>query len=551
VESDSLSLSDLLGLVRRRFAVFGLTFVALVSVTVLVAFGLPSVYDSTGTILIEQQNIPDDLVQSTITSYADERIEVISQRVMSTDNIAGLIKRYELYGYGEADPNAVSKVRLMQDAIMIEPVSADVINPRSGRPSEATIAFTVTYRNESPALSLELAQEITNLFLEENRRSRAEQTEETVSFLEAQSVAYQSEIDRLEEEIAMFKSDYQGMLPENVNYHLQAMEREDRRATDIRSEIRIQEERIRFLRAERAMLVDESGGAVDHLAELQEELVRAKSIYAPDHPDILRLQKEIRLLRQNDGETASDRSDTVLAVEQVRQELAMANERYSPDHPDVKRLERTLVMLEAESTNTESAISSIVSPAVRSIDSEMRERQANLVGLRQTQREIESRIATIEEQLKGVPEIERQYRTITRRHDDAVDRHDGVQAKLATARMASRLETEQLGERFTLIDAPRMPGQPASPNRLGILMLGIVLAGALAIAALALAEVTDNSIRSVRDVQELLGIPPLATIPVVETATDRRWRITRNLVYLSVAGLMASGAAIGIHLIGQ
>ena len=551
MESDALKFSDLLGLLRRRFAVFALSFIALISMTILLAFGLPSVYESTGTILIEQQNIPHNLVQSTITSYADERIEVITQRVMSTDNIAALVQAHNLYGYGQDDESAVAKVREMQEAIVIDTVSADVINPRSGRASEATIAFTVTYRNESPKVALELAEEITNLFLEENRRSRAEQTRETVAFLQAQSAAFQSEIVSLEEEIAVFKGQYRGMLPENVKYHLQSIDREERRLTDIRSDIRIQEERIRFLRAERDTLVDESGGAIDHLAELQEELVRAKSIYAPDHPDILRLQKEIRLLRQIEGETASDRSDTAMAVAQTRVELAAARERYSPDHPDVRRLERTLKLLEAETEGGGSVISTITSPAVRRLDSETREREAMLVGLRQTQRELEDRISSIDAQLKGVPETERQYGMLVRRHEDAVDRYDDVQAKLATASMASRLESEQLGERFTLIDVPRLPSQPASPNRLGILMLGIVLAGALAIAALALVEVMDNSVRSARDIQELLGIPPLAAIPFVETRSDRRRRIVRNLIYVSFAGVMISGAAIGIQIIGQ
>ena len=120
-----------------------------------------------------------------------------------------------------------------------------------------------------------------------------------------------------------------------------------------------------------------------------------------------------------------------------------------------------------------------------------------------------------------MPEIERQYRLLSRRYADAVERHDEVLQKLATARMASRLETEQLGERFTLIDSPRVPDQPASPNRVGILMLGIVLAGALSVAMLAIVEVSDSSIRNVRDVREVLGIPPIATIPTVETRSDR------------------------------
>jgi hypothetical protein len=112
--------------------------------------------------------------------------------------------------------------------------------------------------------------------------------------------------------------------------------------------------------------------------------------------------------------------------------------------------------------------------------------------------------------------------------------------------MASELETEQLGEKFTPIDSPRVPKDPASPNRIGILALGIVLAGALSIAALALAEVSDSSVRNPRDIQELLGVPPLASIPLVETRSDRRKRFLRILAHASFAGLMITGAAAGI-----
>jgi uncharacterized protein involved in exopolysaccharide biosynthesis len=63
MEHTALSFSEMMAVVRRRFVVFANTFVALLSLAVLLAFGLPSIYESTATILIEQQNIPDDLVQ--------------------------------------------------------------------------------------------------------------------------------------------------------------------------------------------------------------------------------------------------------------------------------------------------------------------------------------------------------------------------------------------------------------------------------------------------------------------------------------------------------
>src|SRR5258707_12696122 len=79
---------------RRTFLlVAGVTFAAAVTLALL----LPATYQSTGTILIEQQEIPQELVRSVITSFADQRVQVISQRVMTTQNLLSLIERYNLY----------------------------------------------------------------------------------------------------------------------------------------------------------------------------------------------------------------------------------------------------------------------------------------------------------------------------------------------------------------------------------------------------------------------------------------------------------------------
>src|ERR1700693_4127526 len=79
---------------RRTFLlVAGVTFAAAVTLALL----LPATYRSTATILIEQQEIPQELVRSVITSFADQRVQVISQRVMTTQNLMGLIQRYNLY----------------------------------------------------------------------------------------------------------------------------------------------------------------------------------------------------------------------------------------------------------------------------------------------------------------------------------------------------------------------------------------------------------------------------------------------------------------------
>ena len=81
---------------RRRWPALWVSLGILLS-ALLAALLWPATYRSTGTVLIEQQELPVDLVQSTITSYADQRIQVISQRVMTTENLLRIIQRYDLY----------------------------------------------------------------------------------------------------------------------------------------------------------------------------------------------------------------------------------------------------------------------------------------------------------------------------------------------------------------------------------------------------------------------------------------------------------------------
>ena len=102
----------------RRRARPVLLALALALVTVLLITTLwPPTYLSTGTILIEQQEVPTDLVRSTISSYADQRIQVISQRVMTTANLLQIIQKYDLYPAERRKKGRESIIQMMREDI--------------------------------------------------------------------------------------------------------------------------------------------------------------------------------------------------------------------------------------------------------------------------------------------------------------------------------------------------------------------------------------------------------------------------------------------------
>ena len=159
------SLSDYLDALRRRRTAILLTAGGLFIVSVLIAFLLPPVYRSTATILIEEQEIPPDLVRSTITTYAWQRIQTISQRVMTRNNLMEIVNKYGLYPSKRGKETVEETIERMQKAIKLDPISVDVIDPRSGRPMPAMIAFTLAYDGEGAEVTQKVANENDTMYL--------------------------------------------------------------------------------------------------------------------------------------------------------------------------------------------------------------------------------------------------------------------------------------------------------------------------------------------------------------------------------------------------
>src|SRR5271156_5801723 len=209
----------------RRRGTFYVVASAAGIVAILLAAFLPATYQAAATILIEQQEIPQELVRSVITSFADQRVQVISQRVMTTQNLLGLIERYNLYPeIREKQPREVLLAK-MRDDIGMHMISADVVDPRSGRPEQATIAFSVSFQSRSPELALKVANELTTLYLNENLKSRTQATEQTAEFFSEQVAREAAHIDGLDKNLAAFKEKHHDELPDLAQFNVQSEQR--------------------------------------------------------------------------------------------------------------------------------------------------------------------------------------------------------------------------------------------------------------------------------------------------------------------------------------
>lgn len=564
MESSQKTLADFIEIFHRRKGQLVMSAALILVISVTVAFAMPAIYRSTATILIEQQEIPEDLVRSTITSYADQRIQVISQRVMTRANLSGIIKKYDLYADDRKTEALETIIEMLREDIIMDTVNAEVVDPRSGRPTEATIAFTLSYDSESPALAQKVANELTNLYLNENLKSRTQMATETHAFLTDETERLSQVIAQLEQELSSFKQRHQGNLPEHAQLNMTLMDRTEQQMLELDRQVRSLEERRIYLQSELAQLDPMLGSSVtrdgerllldpkERLRMLRAEYIRISAIYGQKHPDVQRMNREIEALTSEVGNVA-DAEEYTAQLEQLNYQLLEAREKYSDDHPDVKRLQRELESTRMMVTSLESGSVNYLpevkadNPAYIQLKAQLEAANMEVQSLKEKKLEQEKKLQLLEGKMTQAPEVERKLRTLTRDYENAWAKYREVKAKQMEAQLAETLESERKGERFTLIEPPELPEEPLKPNRLAILMLGVVFSFAGGIGTAALGENIDQTVRGRKAVESTINMIPLGGIPLIRTEEDIRRR-RRKIIMLTVGSvIVVLGILLGVH----
>jgi len=562
VEPEARTLKDYIAIYKRRKKQFFYPTVALLSITILVVVFLPSIYRSSATILIESQDIPTEFVTSTVTSYANERLQIISQRAMTTRNLSEIIKKYNLYTDEKKRKTSEEIINNMRDDINLDTVSANVMDPRSGRPLNITIAFTLSYDSENPFDAQRVATELTSLYLKENIRERTKKATETTSFLETEGTKLKNKISKLEKSLAEFKEKNNSNLPELTQLNLQMMERSERDLMDVQRQIRSINERKVLLQADLAQInpytnmISSTGerilGPSDRLKSLEAEYVSKSGIYAKEHPDIIRMRREIDSLSKK----VNSKSGTTILNSKLRTaegELAQLRKNYLADHPDILRLESIIRKLKSSLSDAIDESTQLVAipdnPAYIQLKAQFNAAVSEVNSLKVMREKIKKKVGVYEARIIAAPQIEREYKSLMRDYENSIAKYQEIRSKWLQAGLAEELEKDSKGERFTLIEPPLLPELPEKPNRAVIFILGLFLSisGGLGIAALS--EALDPTIHGIKGVANVVGVSPLVGIPYIDLPSEVEKKLA-NSKLLSRRNLIILSLLIGLGVLG-
>lgn len=551
-EEETKGLDEYFDVFKRRKKQFLVPALIILAVACLGALLWPSTYQSSATILIEEQQIPRDLVASTITSFAAQQIEVIKARIMTSKNIIDLVERYNLYTQDELKTTARSAlVSEFIDKVGLDVLSAGVLDPRTGKPTEATIAFTLSYKHASPEKAQKVTGELVNLYLNENLKDRTAKTSSTSNFLQEESAALAEELEKLEVKLAEFKLKNEGSLPELYQYNLQVMERTEREALDIALRLKELEKRQLELESQLVQLspyaptVMPDGQPVlsdyDRLKSLKSEYRQKVAVYSLDHPDVIRIKREIGVLESDLGVSLAPEE----YMEQYRTEqnkLSELEQKYTVDHPKYIAQQRVVDQMQIEGAPEEgffgriSAAESPDNPAYILLETQLKAGEVEIQILKENKMELDKKLKKYEEHILKAPMVEKTYFAMQRDHANATAKYQEINAKARAAEIGQNLEQSRKGERFTLIDPPQLPEEPVSPNRVAIIFLGFIFAIGVGIGTVIIAESLAPVIRGKAAVARIMGVQPLVVVPYMpmdektQTASNRKYVISGAVI---------------------
>jgi len=352
----------------------------------------------------------------------------------------------------------------------------------------------------------------------------------------------------MEEQIATYKQENKGRLPENLRISLGRIEELKTLLFNTEREMNDLNENKKLLAIELDSVV--SGLATNGLGNnqlspeielrgMQNQFVSLSARYGTEHPDVKAIKRKIKAFEDEYG-SLSDTTELQEEVEQVRSEMTNLTRKYSSEHPDVKRLKRKLKSLEtmlAEYEDKPEVSVNEKSPEYLQAKARLESIDSSINTLKQSRLNLERQIVQLDTRIDQTPQVERGLEALERDYDNTKRKYQEIRSNQLQAELAMNLEEDQKGERFTLIEPPLLPEKPVKPNRPKLLLMGFILAVMSGIGVAGVAESIDSGIRGERALMAITKIRPLVTIPYITTHQDEAIR-KRNLKLIIVSLFM-------------
>jgi polysaccharide chain length determinant protein (PEP-CTERM system associated) len=515
---------------RRRWFI-AIPAVVVASATAVVSVFLPNWYRASTTILIIPQRVPEDFVRATVTADLNERLNLITQQILSRTRLERIIQEFNLY---ERERRGM----IMEDVIdqMRRDIEVNVANPRSRR--DDVNSFSVAFDSSDARQAMRVTERLASLFVQENVEDRALLADQTDQFLKGQLEEARRRLVEQEKKLQEFRQRNNGRLPDQVSSNLALLQGAQTRLQTI---------------------AESSNRDRDRLFALDKALSEMP-------PITTQVTQNAVAPRSGGGNQPGGPMTSAQQLDLARNELRALQLRLKPEHPDIGRAKRFIAELErkadeealqqplsavtpAQVTNT--VVDRAAQQRAEQMRLEMNEVRARLESERREAQALQQTIGELTGRVQAGPGLQSQLTELMRDYGTLQDGYTALLRKSEESKIAVNLERRQIGEQFKVIDGARLPERPVSPDRFRINMFGILGGLGLGLALVAFLEYRDTSFKNDEDVMTTLSLPVLAVIPIMTNAGERRLARRRKLLLAASASVTCMLLAAAVMVVWQ
>src|SRR4051812_25090305 len=201
---------DVLLILRRRIWLLLVPFAVVSAGVAAWAYKLPDQFRSETVILVVPQRVPESYVRATVTTRIEDRLQSLTQQIMSRTRLERIIQDFNLY-------SEQRKVGIMED--IVEQMRRDI-----GIQVVRGDAFRINYIGDNPRTVMRVTERLASLFIEENLRDREVLAEGTNQFLEAQLEDARRRLVEHEKKLEEYRRRVAGQLPSQIESNLQVVQ---------------------------------------------------------------------------------------------------------------------------------------------------------------------------------------------------------------------------------------------------------------------------------------------------------------------------------------
>ena len=490
---------------RRRRTVLVTIFAVIACIGLAGGLLWPKKYSASTTILVQESNIIKPLMEGRAVTTANSDRAAIAREVIFSRKIMGEV--LQAGGWMDSHPDPLQQERLIEN-----------IKNRTTLTNLRENLIRIEYTDSKPERAFLVAKRLADLFILESLAAKERESREAYEFINSQVDDYRHKLTDAEDKLKAYRRANNDARPGS-----------ETDANTRISELRAQVENARMDLIEQRSKETALGGEIagesafsvtasreaqfrSRMAELQGELDKLLLTYTDQHPDVIRVRHQMQDL-QEQAASASRRS-------QARRETAAPGAldptiQINPLHTELRaklaEIKRNAAAASARMSVSESLL------------------QAEL-----------DRSRRIAETATELSELQRDYEVNRDIYQDLLKRREN-------ARVSMNLDADHRGLTFNIQEPAALPLRPLGFRFVHFGLAGLGLGIALPLALLFGLARWDPRMRSPHQLEQLTGLPVLASVPTYANAIDRRRAHARDAVLVML--LVAVAAAYALALI--